>query len=275
MDCTHIRRSEQKFVIRMLGLRDLDKSHALLNEVAQEMEEQNKKYLHKKTLSEVRNMLLNNSHKMAGVFSINDNGREDQLVAEIGYFGVDANSPRDNTDTVLPNFRADNVSNEDINFIGSVCAKKEFRGLGLLKEVDKFLEERSERGFSVCMVDTKNYRSFGHFLDAGFFLTQKTVDPDDGGNIFYFIKDLKRNDFRRELLINASASIPVESSFYDQFLNSSLRDGLVGTKFNKEQKRIDFVRADEVLNHFGCNNETNRPSLAKRKTVMEEEVVYA
>ncbi|MCT4575298.1 MAG: hypothetical protein OIF36_00955 [Alphaproteobacteria bacterium] len=275
MDCTHIRRLDQEFVIRMLDVRDLAKSHALLNEVAQEMANQDKKYLHKKTLSEVRNMLLNDSHKMAGVFSLGDNGQEDTLVAEIGYFGVDANSPRDNTDAVLPNFKADNVANNDINFIGSVCTKKEFRGLGLLKDLDKFLEERSERGFSVCMVDTKNYRSFGHFLDAGFFLTQKTVDPDDGGNIFYFIKDLKRNDFRRELLINTSASIPVESSFYDQFLNSSLRDGLVGAKFNKEQKRIDFIRADEVLNHFGCNNKTNRPSLIRKETNMEREFVYA
>jgi len=233
---------------RLLTQNDVEQSFNLLNDVATEMHEQgHDTYIHSRTRKQLNEILTNKKNKIAGIFTLDKNGQELRLVSQMGYFGVNNNSKRDLTDGTLPNFLANNIPNEEISFIGSLCVAKDFRGQGLSQKMDSFLENKSQRRFSVVMVDTTNYKSFGHFLDTGFYLTQQTFDPEDNGKILYFVKDLQTTF----LDIEPHIEISIKSPSYLKDMAYLLDTGNIGCGFNKETKSIAFTKRSDITEHFG------------------------
>lgn len=237
------------FVIKKLGLADVDTSFALLTQVAEEMKaEGHENYILPKSKEKISGIIADEQNLMAGVFLLDKNGQEGPLVAEMGYFGVDSNAPRDDTDGEIPHFAAENVPNEDVSLIGSVCVSKEFRGLGFFKKMDAFLAKQVKARYFVSMTVPDNYKSFGHFLEAGFFLTQMAIDPLDNAEVFYFAKDSQHDMSDPQ---KAIIKVPIGARLYKQRLDALLEDGFVGCGFEKQTKSILFRKGTDVLSHFG------------------------
>lgn len=262
------------FLMRELTLRDVEASHGLLNLVAEEMKAKGKEeYIISKSEDKIAAIIDDDNNKMAGIFLLDEKRREKQLVAEMGYFGVPNDSARDESGDFLPNFEADAISNSELDYIGSVCVHPEFRGMGLFKDMDSFLEENSKRRYSVATVEITNYKSFGHFLDAGFLLTQTTVDPFDDANIFYLVKD---KESRFNFSINKKNMIPVkvnDSLYSEKIAKIKKEPEIMGSVFDKKTKTIWFSKSPEMLDKLAHKKPALSFSGNKKKGMEYESVI--
>ncbi|MCV6599038.1 MAG: GNAT family N-acetyltransferase [Alphaproteobacteria bacterium] len=262
------------FLMRELTLRDVEKSHNLLNLVAEEMKGKGKEeYIISKSKDKIAAIIDDDNNKMVGIFLLDEKRKEKQLVAEMGYFGVPEDSVRDESGDFLPNFNADAISNSELDYIGSVCVHPEFRGMGLFKDMDSFLEEGSKRRYSVATVEITNYKSFGHFLDAGFLLTQTTVDPFDNANIFYLVKDKEE---RFNFSINKKNMIPVkvdESLYCEKIAKIKKDEEIIGSIFDKKTKTMWFSKSPELIEKLGNKKPSLSFSANKNKGLGHESVI--
>jgi len=280
---------KNKFRIRLLKEEDFMSASDLIGMVAEEMHSNGKDtYLHNKTPDKIKESILDADNKMVGIFLLGESGDEEKLVAEMGYFGVDKNSPRNENGDYLPNFNANAVANEDIYYVGSVCVDKNFRGNRFFERMLHFLEERNEEDLlngigktnSVAMVDINNRQSLATLLEKGYMLVQKTIDPSDKGKIFYLIKDVSKD--KETPFEGHDIKINMNDKNYEGKSKVLLENGFVGAGFNRENKSIVFKFGNNVLIGFGCDThiedefQTSTPIL---KTTNDEdylgELAYA
>jgi len=240
----HNLRREDNFKFRLLTVKDVKSSYRLLSDVFNEMDSDgHKDYILLKEENEVKANIINN--KVAGFFFYDSQTRQEKLVAEMSYKSI----PLEEREDFIPNFKVSDSIVEDMDYIGSVCVDKNFRGLGLAKELNEFLEKESNKQYSVATVALTNYKSFGCFLGQGFKLIGNTIDPFDEANILILVKD-KERDFYFQPPENENEGIwvSVDDDNYAEIMKEiSDKKELVGYKFDKEKRAILFVQKNGLL----------------------------
>jgi N-acetylglutamate synthase-like GNAT family acetyltransferase len=147
------------------------------------------------------------------------------------------------SDSDIPNMCINNVKNEDICLVGSLCVSPEFQGLGLGKLVRTELLELNQDKVIVSQIAINNKKSVGNCLGTGAYLMQQTFDPFDNENVYYLIKSNKKFNMDDKVI-----TIPFENKVE---IVKALNKGYVGIELHGDY--MILAPGKEIKDYFGCH----------------------
>jgi len=246
--------NKQSFAIRLLTKKDINSSYGLLKQVAKEMQQKGfEKFIIHKPKEKIEEIFTNPMDKMAGVFLLDENKNEIQLVAEMGYFSVADDVTRNETCKVLSSFHANAIKNNEIYIIGSVCVDPKFRGNGFFKILNNFLEtfvkKENRVKYSVAAVEITNFNSLKAFLKDGFISSQIVLDSFDKTK-FWLLKKL--DDNIKKFSEDEVFSLYIKDKDYKSKLTNIFAKEYIVFDFNNNSEELQFIKSSEIKEIIGA-----------------------
>jgi len=238
----HNLRREDNFKFRLLTVKDVKISHDLLVQARKKLAKDGREhFLLYKDEEKIRSILSDSDNMIVGVFD------GDILVSQMGAFSI--KDDREDGEDLFPETDI-NIDKKDIAFLGMICVSDNYRGKNILEKMHVFLKKNNDKRCFLVASNEHNFKSFRYFLNKGFYLTQKVIDPIDGTSVIYLFKDRKWEvEFSKDFRI-----VDINNENYSNELTDLLSQGYVGCGYDYKTDQILFEKNEKVLKHFGCQN---------------------